>query len=325
VAELRVMTWNVQNLFLPGEPGGPDTRGDFDAKIAALAAVIDEFRPHLLALQEVGSPAALRELQQAAGWDLPYSALGDPDGRNIRVAFLSARVLGDVRRVREFPSDLLPVQVGDDPPGPPGPPLMNQMGRGALEATIRAGGRDVSIVNCHLKSKLLSYPDGRFAPRNEDERASFAAFALFRRSAEATTVRYHVTGRLLGSGREMAYLAVGDFNDEPEAATTQIVHGPPGSELGTAGFERPDQGDGDRLWNLAPLIPPERAATRVYRGRAELIDHVFASHLLVAGTTLPVVTTVACHGRLPSIEDDPVEMRNLAGSDHAAVTARFQL
>jgi len=37
-----------------------------------------------------------------------------------------------------------------------------------------------------------------------------------------------------------------------DAATTQILNGPPGSEIGTVGFGRPDDGDGDRMWISAP-------------------------------------------------------------------------
>jgi hypothetical protein len=69
-------------------------------------------------------------------------------------------------------------------------------------------------------------------------------------------------------------IRAGDMNDEVEAATTLILNGPPGSEIGTAGFDQPDQRDGDRMWNLAPLIPEERRFSRLYRGRMELIDHV---------------------------------------------------
>lgn len=50
-------------------------------------------------------------------------------------------------------------------------------------------------------------------------------------------------------------MVLGDLSDVPEAATTQILHGPPGSEIGTAGLDRPDLGDARRLWNLAPRIP----------------------------------------------------------------------
>jgi endonuclease/exonuclease/phosphatase family metal-dependent hydrolase len=325
MTELRVMCWNVQNLFPAGEVDGPDTESEFDAKIASLAAVIDEFRPHVLALQEVGTPPALRSLQRALSWDMRYAESGEPDDRGIRVAFLASRVLRDVVHAREFPIRLLPVQVGDDPPGPSGPPLMNQMGRGSLGVTIRAGGRDIRIVTCHLKSKLLTFPGERFSPRDEDERARYAGYALMRRTAEAVTLRHHVTARLAGRGREEAHLLVGDLNDTTEAATTQILQGPPGSEIGTTGFDRADKGDGDRLWNLAPLIPPERAYTRIYRGRRELIDHVLASHLLVSGDEPPHVTTVCCADELPSMADDPDQRRNEEGSDHAAVTVRLRL
>ena len=52
-------------------------------------------------------------------------------------------------------------------------------------------------------------------------------------------------------------IVLGDLNDEPLAATTQILLGPPGSEFNTGGFDQPDKGDGQRLWNLAPTLPEE--------------------------------------------------------------------
>ena len=75
------------------------------------------------------------------------------------------------------------------------------------------------------------------------------------------------------SGLELLYM-----NDEVDAATTQILNGPPGSEIGTRGFDIPDAGDRQRLFNLAPLIPEDRRVSRRYRGRGELIDHIFATN-----------------------------------------------
>jgi hypothetical protein len=102
---------------------------------------------------------------------------------------------------------------------------------------------------------------------------------------------------------------LGDPNDEPTAATTQI---PPGSELGTAGFDRPDRGDGAQLWNLAPLIPAERRFSRAFRGRGELIDHILASHALVNR-----IDQVDTGTRPPSITEDPTARRDEPASDHA--------
>ena len=127
---------------------------------------------------------------------------------------------------------------------------MAEMGRGALRVRVNIDGRDVDLVSCHLKSKLLTFPGGRFSPRDEGERARFAGYALYRRAAEAVTLRAFANRLLDGHGRERAVIVLGDLNDEPAAATTQILLGPPGSEIGTPGFERPDQGDGARLWNL---------------------------------------------------------------------------
>jgi hypothetical protein len=35
MAELTVMTWNVENLFPPGAIGGPANQADYDAKLAS--------------------------------------------------------------------------------------------------------------------------------------------------------------------------------------------------------------------------------------------------------------------------------------------------
>jgi endonuclease/exonuclease/phosphatase family metal-dependent hydrolase len=116
-------------------------------------------------------------------------------------------------------------------------------------------------------------------------------------------------------------MVLGDLNDEPTAAPTQILLGPPGSEIGTPGFQRPDQGDGSRLWNLAPLIPEERRFSRVFRGRGELIDHILVSHALVQR----VEQVDTGPGEPPSITEDPTGRRDEPASDHLPVVARFRL
>ncbi len=323
MTQLRVMTWNVENLFDVGDDDGPETEAQLAAKIESLRAVIDEQQPHVLALQEIGSESALARLQAALTTPMPHRALAAPDDRGIRVAFISTRVLHEPTEIRRFPAGLEPIQVGDDPPGPGGPPRMGQMGRAALRVTVRASNRDVHVVTTHLKSKLLTFPGGRFTPTDEDQRARFAAYALYRRAAEATTLRTHLDELLAGGGRDLAVVLAGDMNDEVDAATTLILNGPPGSEVGSDGFDQPDAGDGDRMWNLAPLIPEERRFTRLYRGRMELVDHVFVSHFLVTGTRTTDVTTVVAPPGMPSIEDDPTVREGEPGSDHAAVVATF--
>jgi hypothetical protein len=98
-----------------------------------------------------------------------------------------------------------------------------------------------------------------------------------------------------------------------------VLLGPPGSEIGTPGFDAPDKGDPRRLWNLAPLIPAERRFTRIYRGRHELIDHVLVSHALVRRVMRVDTTT----GHLPSITEDPSARRDEPGSDHSPVVVEL--
>ncbi len=304
---VRIGTWNLENLFQPGSPGGPEA-DVYAAKIGALAATITQMDPDILAVQEVGDPAALTDLANRAGgtW---HTATADPDGRGIRVGFLSRLGLTSVTQVVAFPDGLRPIQVDDTATA------INQMGRPALRVQVRTtGGSSVDLVSCHLKSKLLTFPGGRFSTRDEGERARFGAYALFRRAAEAVTVRAQATVLLDGQGQDKAVVVLGDFNDEPEAATTQILLGPPGSEIGTGGFDQPDQGDAQRLWNLAARIPAANRFSRIYRGRPELIDHVLASHAI---TKLVKDGDIDFHGARPaSIADAPNPISAEPGSDH---------
>jgi endonuclease/exonuclease/phosphatase family metal-dependent hydrolase len=346
VAVLTVMTWNVQNLLPVGHEDGPDTSEEYEAKLAGLAGVIDEVEPDVLALQEVGPEQVLADLNGACRTDFSNRLVGIPDHCGIRVALLSPRRLTNRTDIQAFPAGVLPVQardlVFDDPATPSNEAQTAETSRGALSATLRAGGERVTVMVCHLKSKLISYERRRgvvagstFAPNNEGERLRYAGYALYRRTAEAMTCRAALDQALTGPGDQVGdgpgtgkndpVVFMGDLNDEPLAASTQIIQGPAGSEIDFrpgSGFRDGDRGDGYRLWNLYRLLPPDGPNhTRIYRGRGELIDHVFASHRLVNPDNIPAVEIVAATP-LPSMDDDP-SPRTPAPSDHPAVIARF--
>jgi len=294
---MRIATWNVENLFAPGtSDAAPTTQTAYEAKIESLATTIAGIAPDVIALQEVGPPPVLDDLAVAIGgtWHHEVAA---PDGRGIRVAIMSRRTLHDVAQVTAFPAGLGPVQVDDNGA------TINALGRPALNATVRAGGHEVHLVDVHLKSKLLPFPGGRFSTKDEGQRARFAVYALHRRAAEAAGVRAYATSLLATptDGAVPAVVVAGDMNDDPTAATTQILYGPPGSEIGTGGFDHPDSGDAQRLWNLADLIPEPDRYSRVFRGRRELIDHLLVSQPLVRA-----VTGVAAGPHpAPSVTEDP--------------------
>lgn len=313
-------TWNLENLYRPGGQFGPRDHTAYEAKLAALAETVGRIGPDLLGVQEVGDPAALGDLADALEGEWHVATSQHADGRGIRVGFLSRTPLTPVADVDEFPEQVAPLQSGDG--GEPG----HRMGRGALAVRVSpAPGSELHAVVCHLKSKLLSFPGRRFAPRDEGERARYAAYALFRRGAEAVTVRAAADRLLDGDGGRRMVAVMGDFNDEPAAATTQILLGPPGSQIGAPGFEHPDRKDEVRLWNLCPLIPEDQRHSRVQEGQPELIDHILVSRALLDRVER-VFTGVERPGQsLPSVGEDPSERRDVPASDHAPVLAVLRL
>lgn len=187
---MRVATWNLENLFAPGtNDAAPTTDRVYLAKLVALASTVRALEADVVAVQEVGPPPALDDLVSAVG-GIWHTEVAAPDGRGIRVGLMSRHPLHGVEQVTTFPPGLAPVQVGDDGR------TLDRLGRPALKATVSVGGREVHVVSVHLKSKLLTFPGGRFAPDDEDERARYAVYALHRRATEAAGVRAHVTDLL---------------------------------------------------------------------------------------------------------------------------------
>lgn len=329
---LGVMTWNVENLFRP-DPGvelvGQQT---YAQKVTFLATVINQLGPDVVALQEIGGEEPLLDLQQALGGTYPHRAISAfPDRRGIRVAFLSQHGVDEQTDFVDFPPgpaldihDL--TATGDTVP-------VTRMGRGALRIRITKDQLGIDFITAHLKSKLLTFarPTGSsFVPRDEVERAQVGGIALMRRTAEAVTLRIRATALLTSAARKPLVL-LGDFNDVPEAQTSLLLNGPPGSEIGTGGFNQPDQGDRVRLFNLADAIVAGRRFSRTHHGRKELLDQVLVSEeLLPLGPEnrrrLPEVDShIDLQGQLPSIGDNPDLRRQAIAPDHAPVTAIFEL
>lgn len=277
MATFSAMTWNVENLFRPDTEAEGTERERYQSKLGLLAEVIGRLAPDAVALQEVGGEGPVEDLQGALKGGYPHRAVSAfPDGRGIRVAFLSRHPVEEREDIVEFPEG--PALDVHDLTADGGTKPIDRMGRGALRVRVAKDGLAVGLIACHLKSKLLSFPrpwGTSFTPGDEEERAQVAGIALMRRMAEAVTLRVRANG-LPEGGVGVPLLVLGDLNDVPEAQTSLILNGPPGSEIGTPDFGRPDRGDAARLFNLAPLIPQERRFSRVERGRPELLDQILA-------------------------------------------------
>jgi len=314
VCVFTVMSWNVENFFTPK----PADQAAYDAKVAAVAAVIIAAAPDLLALQEVGDEESFEALRDALGarWTAALSTHFETP-HTIRVGWLSPGDLSEVEEFVDLPAALSPVKVEDDGT------TITQLGRGALAVTYTAAaGTQVRAMTAHLKSKLLTFPGHRFDTNDEAERARYGVYALDRRAAEAAAVRDWATTALAGEWADRPLLVCGDLNDTMDAATTQLLFGPPGSQIGTGGFNHPDQGDAQRLWDLGYAMTPPNNYSRVNQGRPELIDHILVSHALLA----PFTDTATVPLDVPSIGVHPTTApRSDPPSDHRPVLAHFEL
>lgn len=331
MTSFKAMTWNVENLFCPPAGAAQADQQRFQRKLALLADVIDRLDPDVVALQEIGGEEPLHDLQEVlSGTYQHYAISAFPDQRGIRVAFLSKHVVGEQVDMVDFPPG--PALDIHDLTATGGSTPINRMGRGALRIRVTKNALTVDLITAHLKSKLLTFPrpgGSSFTPRDEGERAQVAGIALMRRMAEAVTLRIRVN-ELLECNNRTPLLLLGDFNDVPDAQTSLILNGPPGSEIRTPGFDQPDKGDDIRLFNLAPAIAQDRRFSRVERGRRELLDQIFASEEFfpIGGDNrrrLPeeVDSHIDFESRLPSVGDDPGEREKEIAPDHAPVTASF--
>jgi endonuclease/exonuclease/phosphatase family metal-dependent hydrolase len=216
---LRVATWNVENLFLPGMDDGPSNEDVYTRKLAYLASVIIDVGADVVCLQEVGGEQPLSDLVSALGGSLPHTAIGQPDERGIRVAVMSRVPITEKYHWVDFPAGALP-----GVPDPDGN-VLTAMGRGAVEIVLTLeSGRRLRVVTTHLKSKLLTFPDDRRYPLDENERARGAGYALLRRAAEAVAVRVELN-TWMPREPDVPVVVAGDMNDEPQAVTTMLLAG----------------------------------------------------------------------------------------------------
>jgi endonuclease/exonuclease/phosphatase family metal-dependent hydrolase len=323
---LKIATWNVENLFVPPPEAPQADRAAYDAKLGFLAQTITALDPDVIALQEVGGDAALQSLQAV----LPTYAhrrAGVADGRGIACAFLSKLPLQNAQDIVNFPAEVLALGATDA-----NGVRLQRMGRGALRVRITKAGFTTDLISIHLKSKLLTFPlpggGTAFSTNDEGVRAQAAAVALMRRTAEAATVRI-AANAIIADNNVNALAILGDLNDGPSAATTQVFQGPDGSELDTRGFDMPDQGDNARLWNLAPLITEDRRFSRIHRGQGQLLDQVFVSEEFfpredTGDRRIPTqVDSIVEHIR--SIGDNPGARVGEVRPDHAPVVATFEI
>jgi endonuclease/exonuclease/phosphatase family metal-dependent hydrolase len=305
------MTWNLENWFPPDDPGGagPRNKAVYEKKAANIVRTIQAIAPDVIGLQEIGNPDALRDLQGRLRGRYPFTKIArKPDPRGIRNAYLSRLPLLQAQEFSEFPATGLNTMGASNS-------VITTMGRTALKATVvLSPGLLVNMMNVHLKSKLVTYANGRFYPNDEDERARGTGLALLRRAAEAVAVRVWLNQLMTANNEPM--LLLGDFNDTPEAVTTQIMLGPEDRSLSNR-----DKFDDVRLYDLADYIPADRRYSRLYHKQREMIDHIAVSHELI----FYLRKADSYIEPIENIDQNVDSRRDATFPDHAPIYARFEI
>ncbi len=234
-----VATYNLENYHLRDFGNRKAKPPEARAKVVAHLATI---KPDVVALQEIGEPAALAELQASlkiAGVDLRYSEHLAGWDTNIFVAVLS-----------RFPITARHPHTNDQF-------LLGgrrfHSSRATIEIEIAAAPqRRFTLLTTHLKSK-------RQLPGADESEL---------REQEALQLRGHIDA-LLARDPQRDVVVCGDLNDTKDAPAVRIVRGKGAAALvDTRPFER----NGDTVPSDNPRFEPRRVAWTHFYGIEGCLD-----------------------------------------------------
>lgn len=196
--EFSIMTYNVRRYCFDDRDGdGQDDDPKPPAEVQALIEVISTFRPDVLALQEMGSPALFEEFRgrlKEAGVGYLHSDYLRAPQTNVNLAILSRfPIVGRASVTNEtytIGDSVLPVQRGFQ----------------VVDLQVNESYQ-FRLVNVHLKSKVFSITGQTEMRRNE-----------------ARLLNKHVR-RFLADHPEMNLAVVGDFNDQRSSAAIREAMG----------------------------------------------------------------------------------------------------
>jgi hypothetical protein len=284
MTSLRIATLNCLNLALPArrtyEGWPPYSADEYLAKTQWLATMFDRLAADLVLVQEVFHENALNDVvrqtvSQGRGWSLSVPLADDQNTRPRLGLLWRAPWQPRVESIADLPAGCaVPVPERADHTSFSRPLL-----RARLPLALPGGaGIEMTLLNVHLKSRRPEYADGedRDDPRSE---ARAQLRSLIMRGAEAAAIRRIVIDSTLGNRSPL--VVAGDFNDEANAVTTQMV--------ADTSWKRDDRPQRDcMLFNAldvgqhaGPGPGRDVAFTILHAGEPERIDHVLVSEEFV--------------------------------------------
>lgn len=315
---MRVATFNLENLDLP-----------LGARARVLRPALERLAADILCLQEVNGQRvpgrrdrvlrALDELLEGTGYaDFHRAATTSTKGRGVAdVHNLVTLSRWPILHHRQVLHDLLPppaaAQVTADPPLERAAAIRFE--RPLLLSVIDCAPVPVHVVNVHLRAGLASaIPGGKLAPFVWKSLPGWAeGFFLsgIKRSGQALELRLLVD-RIFEADPAARIVLAGDFNAEEHETPLRILVGAPEDTGNPALADR-------SLVLLDRAIEPGRRYSVLHHGRAQMLDHILASHALF-GRFLGL----EIHNE--ALGDEAVAYGKgigVAGSYHAGVVATF--
>lgn len=206
---LTVATYNVENYLVTDRMADGAYRQAYpkpETEKTALRLAIATMGADVLALQEMGKPPFLAELQRdlkAEGHDYPHAVVLEAADEARHVAFLSKVPFKEVREHKAVPAKYL----GES----------DVVKRGVLEAVIATDRGDLSLFVIHLKSR-------RTERKDDPEGAA-------QRHAEAVAVRDLVLARFPDPTSAL-FAVLGDWNDNRTSRAIRALQKRGNTELG---------------------------------------------------------------------------------------------
>lgn len=324
---LRIATFNLENLDVTTRPPLLAER------VAVIRPQLERMRANILCLQEVhsqkqGSQRALAALDQLlqgtayASYHRATTTTGTPP------RFLEQRnlvVLSEfpIAETRQYQNTIVPPpsyrMVTAVPPAAAAQPVTFE--RPTLHARVTLpDGRDLHVLNVHLKSKLPTTVPGQTTRTNNISSwktaggwAEGSFLSAMKRVGQALEVRAVLDGIFNADAAALVALC-GDFNADHTEVSIECIRGE------VEDTENPALGG--RVMVPCELSVPEPARfSLIHHGRGVMLDHVLASRGLLRfyrGTEI--------HNEL--LHDESVAFATdirFPESDHAPVIAEFAL
>ncbi|MCW5635346.1 MAG: endonuclease/exonuclease/phosphatase family protein [Rubrivivax sp.] len=322
---------NLLNLALPGrvfyENLEPYDDAEYERKTAWLAGMLERLDADVLGVQEVWDEAALKAAVARSG--LKRTTVQVPGAENDaarggasgtpRVGLVTRLPVESLESIAAFaPSEVVSLpEIGP----------LERFERPVLRAMLRTPtGLPLHVLVVHLKSKRPKYVQdeaGRVLEDRDDPAVTARATmrSLLQRAAEAAALRrvvVEITGRD-GEHQGEPLVLLGDMNDSAHAVTTQMIAATQAVAW--------DRGARDvALYHALdvatePALKRDLAYSHVHQGWPELLDQIWVSEELVAGSKFALGDI----RRVEVFNDHLHESRERWRSDHGFVRALARL